>query len=99
MRANEVFLIEEARIRQASNLRLELQSCHLCDGFVDELAGMLHPYKPIGNQGCRVAINITSADSCGDVILGDEWRVVPHDDLLHVLKEHYGKEKVRLQYG
>ena len=99
MRANEVFLIEEARARQASNLRLELQSSHLCEGFVDELAGMLQPFRPKGFGGCRVAINIKSHDSEGDVILGEEWRVVPHDDLIHNLKEHYGAEKVRLQYG
>jgi len=99
MRANEVFLIEEARARQASNLRLELQSSNLCEGFVDELAGMLQPFRPKGLGGCRVAINIKSRGSEGDVILGEEWRVVPHDDLIHNLKEHYGAEKVRLQYA
>jgi hypothetical protein len=37
--------------------------------------------------------------SQGDVILGDDWRVIPHDDLLQNLKEHYGSEKVHLQYA
>ena len=99
MRANEVSLVEEARTRRASNLRLELKSCNLCEGFTDELAGMLRPYRPGGTDGCVVAISITSTKSRGDVILGDEWRVIPHDDLLLALKEHYGSEKVRLQYN
>ncbi|MBT4161172.1 MAG: DNA polymerase III subunit alpha, partial [Gammaproteobacteria bacterium] len=99
MRANEVSSIEEARIRRASNLYLELTSSNLCDSFIDELAGMLQPYRPTDAAGCPVAVNITSRQSSGDIILGDEWRVVPHDDLLHALKEHYGTEKVRLQYS
>lgn len=98
MRANEVFLIEEARMRKASNLCLELTSSNLCEGFIDELAEFLKPYRPRDTSGCPVSIDMVSEASRGSVILGDDWRVVPHDDLLHSLKEHYGTEKVRLQY-
>ncbi|MCS5571410.1 MAG: OB-fold nucleic acid binding domain-containing protein, partial [Pseudomonadales bacterium] len=98
MCANEVFLIAEARSRRASNLCLELNSSHLYDGFVDELAEFLKPYRQHDAAGCPVAINIVNSASSGNVILGDEWRISPHDDLLHSLREHYGKEKVRLLY-
>ena len=98
MRANEVFLIAEARSRRASNLYLELNSSHLCDGFVDELAEFLKPYRQHDAPGCPVAINIVNSVSSGNVILGDEWRIFPHDDLLYSLREHYGTEKVRLLY-
>ena len=45
------------------------------------------------------AVKIVNKMSQGDVILGDDWRVIPHDDLLQNLKEHYGSEKVHLQYA
>lgn len=99
MRASEVLLLEEARSRKASQLRLELNSNNLCDNFTDELAGLLRPYRPNDLAGCRVAIKIINDISEGDVILGDEWRVIPHDDLIQNLKEHYGNEKVQLQYA
>ena len=99
MRANEVSLIEEARIKRARNLSLELNSTNLCDGFIEELAEFLKPWRPRDAGGCVVSISMVSAASRGDVILGDDWRVVPHDDLLLSLKEHYGTEKVRLEYS
>ena len=98
MRANEVFQIAEARSRRASNLCLELNSNLLCDDFVDELAGFLQPYRRNDAAGCPVAINMVGTASSGNVILGDDWRISLHDDLLHSLREHYGSEKVRLHY-
>lgn len=102
LRANEVFMVEDARARRASNLKLELRSSLLCDAFVDELAGILQPYRPAPNReatACPVAIKVVSDLSQGNVILGDEWRVVPHDDLLQHLKEHKAIEHVSLQYA
>jgi DNA polymerase-3 subunit alpha len=99
MRASEVHLIEEVRASRANKLKLEVNSGSLCDGFIDELAGMLKPYRPQNARGCAVAVKVVGGISTGDVILGDEWRVMPHDDLLQNLKEHYGSEKVRLYYG
>ncbi|MFT7219934.1 MAG: DNA polymerase-3 subunit alpha [Candidatus Azotimanducaceae bacterium] len=99
MRATEVLLLEEARTRKASQINVEVNSGRLMDGFIDELAGILKPFRPNSSVGCPVAIKVVSEASQGDVILGDEWRVIPHDDLLQSLREHYGTEKVNLLYG
>ena len=102
MTATELLTLEEARALNASNLKLELSSALLRDGFIDELAGILQPYRPGPNRGasgCQVAVKVKSDLSQGDVILGDEWRVVPHDDLLQHLKEHRAIEHVSLQYA
>ena len=99
LRATEVLTLEEARVSRAKNLKLELNSGNLCEGFVDELAGLLQPFKPRGVGGCPVAVTVTNQVSEADVILGDEWRVIPHDDLLQKLRERYGPGKVRLHYG
>jgi DNA polymerase-3 subunit alpha len=99
MRATEVMTLEEARARKVSRLKVEIDTCNLCDGFIEELAEILQPFRPRDTVGCPVAVKIVNKMSQGDVILGDDWRVIPHDDLLQNLKEHYGSEKVHLQYA
>jgi len=98
MRASEVMTLEEARARNVSKLNVEIDTSNLCDGFIDELAKILQPFRPRDTIGCPVAVKIVNKMSQGDVILGDNWRVIPHDDLLQNLKEHYGSGKVHLQY-
>ena len=99
MRASEVMTLEEVRARNVSKLKVEIDTCNLCDGFIDELAGILQPFRPRDTPGCPVAVRVVNKVSQGEVILGDDWRVIPHDDLLQNLKEHYGSEKVHLQYA
>jgi DNA polymerase-3 subunit alpha len=91
--------LEEARAKKVSRLKVEIDTCNLCDGFIDELAEILQPFRPRDTVGCPVAVRIVNKMSQGDVILGDDWRVILHDDLLQNLKEHYGSEKVHLQYA
>ena len=99
MTATEVLTLIEARIRAATNLKLELNSQQLCEGFVEELATILQPFRPRDCLGCPVAVKVVNEASQGDVILGDEWRVLPHDDLLQHLKEHQLIRDVHLQYA
>ena len=99
LRAAEVLTLEEARVSRAKNLKLELNCGNLREDFVAELAKLLQPFKPGGTGGCPVAVKIINEVSQADVILGDEWRVIPHDDLLQSLRERYGPEKVQLHYG
>jgi DNA polymerase-3 subunit alpha len=99
MRAIEVMTMEEARARKVSKLNVEINTSNLHDGFIDELAEILRPFRPRDTVGCPVAVKIVNNVSQGNVILGDDWRVIPHDDLLQNLKEHYGSGKVHLQYA
>jgi len=99
MRASDVMTLEEARARKVSKLNVEINTCNLHDGFIDELAEILQPFRPRDTAGCPVSVKIVNKVSQGDVILGDDWRVILHDDLLQKLKEHYGSGKVHLQYA
>ena len=96
--ANEVFQIAEARSRRARNLCLEINITRLRNNFVNELAEFLEPYRQQEAAVCPVAINVVTSASSGNIFLGDEWRVLPHDDLLNSLRDHYGAEKVHLLY-
>ena len=99
MRANDLWTIEEARGRKVSRLKLEIDGNDLSESFADDLAELLRPFRSNDAKGCPVAIKYKSNDVQGDVILGDEWRVTPDDDLIQSLKEHYGPERVQLQYA
>ena len=98
MRASEVLLLEEVRARRANSLKLELAGNSLCEGFARELEGFLKSHLARSGNGCPVIVKFVNGTSQGNVILGKEWQIIPHDDLLQNLREHYGPEKVRMEY-
>ncbi len=67
--------------------------------FAHELEQILDPYSRPKDTGCRFAVAYVSIDSKAEVILGDEWRVSPDDDLIQSLKDHYGPDQVHLDYS
>ena len=95
LRSDELFSIAQARARSARKLMLNVDHSNLPPDFVTELADMLTPYR--GN-GCPVAVGYRRPDAMAEVVLGDEWRVLPEDDLLQNLRDRYGSEQVNLQY-
>ena len=98
LRASSIQTLTEARARKISRIKVNLDGRLLGDGFVDELRGLLQPFKGSGRKGCRVAVAYTGPDVCGEIIFGEEWRVLPEDDLLRNLKERYGPGQVQLLY-
>ncbi|MBD3647508.1 MAG: DNA polymerase III subunit alpha, partial [Pseudomonadales bacterium] len=98
MQATEVYNLIEARGRSVRRLTLSLESEALRDDFTGELASLLMPYKGANGQGCPVSIDYCRADARAQVVLGDEWRVLPEDELIQSLRDHYGNDHVRLDY-
>ena len=96
MRATNIHNLLEARERSVKRMLVRLHSRELDSDFQSRLAGILEPYR--GNGGCPVVIAYSRDDACAEVLLGDEWRVQPHDDLIQQLKDHYGTERVDLDY-
>ena len=43
-------------------------------------------------------IHYTSANACAEIVLGDEWRVNPNDDLLESLRDKFGRDEVSIDY-
>jgi DNA polymerase-3 subunit alpha len=96
MRATDVWNLVQAREKSIKQLRVVLDSGKLEADFSARLARLLEPYK--GTQGCRVSIDYSCVDASARLILGDAWRVRPHDDLIEKLQDHYGTEHVVLDY-
>ena len=98
MRASEIFDLREARERSVKRLKVILDSTSLSHDFADELAGILSPFRREPGQGCPVHIAYSRTDAEADIALGENWRVLPDDDLLQNLRDHFGAEQVQLDY-
>ena len=99
MRANEVYRLVDARQKNLVKLRLNVSGNALNGDFVQELEQILAPYKEVQGAGCRFAVAYSGRDASAEVILGDEWRIKPDDDLIEALKDHYGTDQVHLDYS
>ena len=99
MRANEVYSLIDARQKNLVKLRLNVNGDSLKGDFVQELQRILSPYKESRGTGCRFAVAYAGKNASAEVILGDEWKIKPDDDLIESLKDHYGSEQVHLDYS
>ncbi|MCB1644496.1 MAG: DNA polymerase III subunit alpha [Pseudomonadales bacterium] len=98
MRASEILDIVEARQRGIRCLKLSLSGQALEGDFTGRLASLLTPFKGGPGTGCPVSIAYIRPDAQAEVLLGDDWRVSPDDELLQNLRDCYGAEQVHLDY-
>ena len=49
-------------------------------------------------EGCQIMINYERAGYTGCIMFGQDWLVLPTDDLIQKLKVEYGKDRVALEY-
>lgn len=96
--ARELFDLLEAREKSVKALRLSLHKDKLGEDFIKHLAGLLEPFKARKEGGCPVSVAYYSEGAKAEVMLGEEWRVSPADDLLETLRRHYGNKRVLLRY-
>ncbi len=100
MRADKVQTLEQARQQLARGLRLSINANsfplkQVNGGFAQQLSTMLDPYR---SEGCPVFVEYQRADAKGQLQLGNNWRIKPTDELLHRLREVYGRDAVVLEY-
>ncbi len=96
MRASDIWNLVQARENNAKHVLVKLDGCQLQTDFSEQLARLLEPYRVA--EGCKVSIIYSRDNACGRLLLGDSWRVRPHDDLIDKLREQYGAGKVELEY-
>ncbi|OOZ37087.1 DNA polymerase III subunit alpha [Solemya velesiana gill symbiont] len=102
IRVDHLMEFEQARDAYASYLRLQVDWNRFQDGsysaagFVRELSQLLATYQG-GNCGLRLTYSGTTA--MGTMMLGDEWRVRPTDELIKRLERMLGPGRVEVVYG
>ena len=88
--------IDEAREQRASRLLIRWRVNGSADRFVEELRGMLQPFR----QGrCPVAVVYEGQGAAARLNLGDDWQVKPTGELLQQLGRLVGGDNVRLIYA
>ena len=67
-------------------------------GYVQNSADTNGSGEQLQKQGCRVIVNYQRDGARGCIMLGEEWRVSPSEELIQHLRRHYGKGQVNLMY-
>ena len=63
--------------------------------MVQELTGVLQTYR---EGSCPVCVSYNSSTESSRMMLGDEWRIQPTDELLHRLEHLLSDGMVRMVY-
>jgi DNA polymerase-3 subunit alpha len=95
MRISADELYDFASARSAFAKRLELSVDAQQRIRVAQLKELLASY----GGSCQVVINYRNHLGCAPLLLGEDWRVSPHDDLLGDLRAKLGEKAVRLVYN
>lgn len=96
MRAGTVKSLMEARDQYIAGITVELDPEKCRQEPVTNLKPILQPYL----QGtCPVTVHYRLPSAEGEILLGDEWKVRPDDDLINRLKDSYGLSSVHFTFG
>jgi DNA polymerase-3 subunit alpha len=87
--------ISETRQSYASELLINVPEEQVNDLFAAQLSEYLSDSR---GGTCPVTLLYAQADNCVRLLLGEEWRIKPSDELLLQLREVFGAEQVTLSY-
>ncbi|WP_137937229.1 DNA polymerase III subunit alpha [Chitinivorax sp. B] len=90
--ADSLYELAEARSQFAKRLALRMNG----QADADKLKTLLAPYK---NGACPISIKYSNSEAECELVLGDEWRITLHDDLLNGLKGWLGEQHVAVRYS
>lgn len=95
--ARKLFDLATARSNYANMLKIS------CNGQSDaqKLSAILNPYRSRNAEKklCPVKIEYHNAQGQASLMLGDDWRVELHDDLLKHLHAWLSKDNVKILYN
>jgi DNA polymerase-3 subunit alpha len=103
MRARSLIPFQQARQQYARNITLNLSAEQLKQGL-GTLQDILAEYRCRGEpegqnpSPCEIVVHYERDDVRGDIMLGRDWRVSLHDDLLAKLRQQYGHQHIALNY-
>ena len=98
--ATSVYTMTQAREKFARGLQIKLDRTKANGswsdaGIMQQLNDVLHAYR---EGSCPVNIQYNSGTEMSQYALGEEWNVVPSDDLLIRLDKVFGEEQIEIMY-
>ena len=102
VRGSTVKTLLDARQSNVKALELSLRTADFNgingkNGFTEEFKRLLEPSR--SNGRCPVIIDYHRDGAKGQVRLGSEWQIQPSDELIQRLKDRFGDDSVRLNFG
>jgi DNA polymerase-3 subunit alpha len=98
IRGDNVISLEEARILYASSVSLKIDRHYSTiqpDKLLNELSTLL---TPVNDGQCHVYIEYLTNTFKGCLVLGENWRIKPTNNLLQALYQRFGKDAIRVGY-
>jgi DNA polymerase-3 subunit alpha len=86
----------EAREGNIRCLKLSLQESDFGENFSSRFKQLLEPAR---TGQCPLVVDYQRSGARGQLLLGDNWRVEPSDELVQRLRDHFGGDRVKLSYG
>jgi DNA polymerase III subunit alpha len=94
-RCKSILDIAGVRRQYSQGICLKLNASQLNNHLARELKQQLEPFN---EEGSLVHIQYTGAEARARLVLGNEFRVLPNDDLMYRLRYQYGERAVELLY-
>lgn len=85
----------QARENYAEYLLLKIDESRLNNNFINKLIDIL---KAFSGDKCSIAIAYSCKGAQSKLLLGDEWKVKPTDDLLIRLGDYLGSDNIVIKY-
>jgi len=101
IRAEAVYTVEEARTRFRGQIEISTCEQEMAGDFPNRLREKLEVYRAQldSPRSCEVTIAYRNEEATGRVVLGEDWRVQPSDQLLASLREEFGATAVCFRYS
>ncbi len=96
VRGKNVRSLLEARQSHVKQLRLTLLAADFSADFSARFKALLEPCR---DGECPIVVDYQRGDARGQLLLGQDWRVQPSDELLQGLRDRFGDDRVELSYG
>ena len=99
--ANTIYTMTQAREKFARGLQIKLDRSKANGSWSDvNINQQLHEVLQAYREGnCPINIEYNSGTDISQFVLGEEWNVVPSDELLTRLDKVFGSEQIEIMYG
>ncbi|WP_455379796.1 DNA polymerase III subunit alpha, partial [Acidihalobacter prosperus] len=97
VRAQHVYTIDQAREHFAKALDIKVVNDGRLNGLDNQLQEILEAYC-LTEKGCPVRLNYRNDKASALLVLGQEWRVRPNDELFRRLTTLHGIDGLKLRY-
>ena len=98
-RLTKAFTLNEIRQKRANHISIRLNAEIIGKNLASDIQKIILPYCNVDMcQHIPIQIQLDYAYATAELHLGQQWKVVPLDELLAKLRDYFGKESIHIEY-